>query len=131
MDTVKVYIASFFDTRERLRPIRDQLWKMGHEVLSSWIDEAPRVAAMTEAEFARKTAIKDLAEVKQAELLILDTLEVSPRGGGGREVEYGVALGHFQTKLVFHVGPIRNIFHHLADRHFDSWPEVLDHLRRE
>lgn len=125
---MKIYIASFFDTRERLRPIRDRLWKLGHEVVSSWIDEAPRVEGMTEDEFFRKTAIKDLAEVKQADLLIVDTLDVSPRGGGGREVEYGFALGHFQTKLTYHVGPIRNIFHWLADKHFDTWEDCLAFL---
>ena len=87
---------------------------------------------MTSDEFARKTAMKDLAEIKQADLLILDTTEAfTPESSGGREVEYGYALGHFQTKLVFIVGPKRSAFHALADRHFETWAIALAFLGRK
>lgn len=122
----RIYIASFFDTRQRLRPVRDELWKMGYEVTSTWLDETAKPAGMSIQEFFKKLAIKDVAEIQKADILIVDTFDVTPRGG--REVEYGVALGQFQSKLLFVVGPKRNIFHELADHQFNGWEECLDYL---
>jgi nucleoside 2-deoxyribosyltransferase len=124
---MKIYIASFFDTRERLRPFRDELWKLGHEVVSTWLDEVARPKEMSKQEFNRKLAIKDLAEIKSADLLILDTFDITPRGG--REVEFGFALGQFQSKLLWIVGPNRNVFHELADDFFPSWDNVIGKLK--
>ena len=121
---MKVYLASFFDTRTRIRPYADQIWHKGHEVVSSWLNETAKPELMTKEEFWKKLAIKDLAEVKQADMIIVDTLDVTPRGG--REVEYGFALAHFQTKHAWIVGPVRNVFHELADKRFDSWEECLN-----
>jgi hypothetical protein len=81
---------------------------------------------MSQETFYRKLALKDLAEIKSADLLICDTLDVTPRGG--REVEFGLALGAFQSKLIWVVGPLRNVFHRLADEHFETWDEVLNRL---
>jgi hypothetical protein len=81
---------------------------------------------MTTEEFWKKLAIKDLAEINAADLLILDTQDVTPRGG--REVELGFALGRFQSKNIYLVGPIRNVFHTLVDRWFDDWDNLLSSL---
>lgn len=120
---IKVYIASFFDTRARIRPYADKLWERGHEVVSTWLNEVGRAEGMTTEEFWKKLAVKDLAEVNAADLLILDTADVTPRGG--REVELGFALGRFQSKSVWLVGPVRNIFHTLVDRRFANWDELM------
>jgi hypothetical protein len=120
---VKIYTASFFDTRERIRPFADQLWKRGHNVVSSWLNETSRPEAMSTKEFWRKLAIKDLAEIRAADLLILDTIDVTPRGG--REVEFGFAMAFFQDKLIFRVGPVRNVFHELVDREYDTWEALM------
>ena len=123
---MKIYIASFFDTRERLHGPAATLWKMGHEVVSTWLYEVQKPALMSKEEFWRKLALKDLAEIKAADLLICDTFDVTPRGG--REVEFGFALGGFQGKMVYVVGPVRNVFHTLADKTFESWDECLRHI---
>ena len=123
---MKLYIASFFDTRQRLRPYAEQLWHKGHEIVSSWLNETAKPAHMSKDEFWKKLAIKDLAEIKQADLLIIDTVDITPRGG--REVELGFALAHFQTKSTWLVGPVRNVFHELVDRRFDSWEDVVEAL---
>jgi len=120
---MKVYIASFFDTRNRIRPYADELWKRGHEVVSTWLNETSRPEGMTTDEFWKKLAIKDLAEINAADLLILDTIDVTPRGG--REVELGFALGRFQGKSIYMVGPVRNVFHMLVDRRYDSYEALL------
>ena len=123
---MKIYIASFFDTRERLRPYKDRLWKQGHEVVSSWLDEQAKPGGMDTSTFWKKLAIKDIAEVESADCVILDTLDVTPRGG--REVEFGYALGGHQSKFTYIVGPVRNVFHTLADRQFDDWDALLAYL---
>lgn len=123
---MRIYIAGFFDTRERLRPIRDSLWRLGHEVLSTWLDEVAPAAEMDEETFSRKLAFRDLAEIRSADLLLVDTFDETPRGG--REVEYGFALGRFQGISIWIVGPYRNVFHRLSDRHFKSWDVCLDAL---
>ena len=125
---MKIYIASFFDTREKLRPYRDKLWKMGHEVVSTWLDEIARPPEMTHEEFFKKLAIKDLAEIKSCDLIIVDTSDITPRGG--REVELGCALGQYQSKLFYLVGPKRNIFHELADKQFPTWDGLIEELER-
>jgi len=123
---MKVYCAGFFDSQKRIRAEADKLWAKGHEVVSSWLQEVARPEGMTREEFWKKLAIKDLAEINAADLLILDTFDITPRGG--REVELGFALGRFQTKSIYLVGPVRNVFHTLVDRQFDNWNSLLDDL---
>lgn len=82
------------------------------------------------AVFNRKLAIKDFTEISAADLLIVDTLEPlqtieATSSGGGREVEVGYALGQFQRKEVWRVGPPRNVFHYLVDRAFEDWDACL------
>jgi len=120
---MKIYLAARFETRATLRPVRDSLWEMGHEVMSTWLDEVKRPPSMPESLFWKKLAMKDLAEIKAADLFVLDTHIGSERGG--KEVEFGFALGQFQAKLLYVVGPIRNVFHELCDRRFEDWPAFL------
>lgn len=113
-----VYIAAKFHARIRLRPIRDRLRALGFNVSSHWMEQEE------ESESSIDAARRDLREVRNAELLIIDTLDES--NTGGREVE----LGHFLFKggTIWRVGPIRNVFHHLMEpQHvFESWDEVFD-----
>lgn len=126
---MKIYTAAKFARRVHIRPYRDQLWALGHQVVSTWLDEIAKPAGMDQGTFDRKLAIKDLAEISSADLLILDTWEAAV--SGGREVEFGFALGRYQEKMVWLVGEQRNIFHTLADRHFYCWEDVVDALHPE
>ena len=94
--------------------------------MSSWLDEVARPAHMEHTIFHKKLGMKDLTEISMADLLILETLEDSKTGG--KEVEFGYALGKFQAKEVWIVGPLRNVFHPLADRFFATWEECLAYL---
>ena len=120
---MKVYLAAKFERRHEIRPIRDALWKMGHEVVSTWFDEVARMEDMPIDTFYKKLALKDIAQIESADLFILDTEVPSERGG--KEVEYGYAIGQFQRIMVWIVGPARNVFHQLADRRFNTWTECL------
>lgn len=124
----RIYIAAKFERRVLLRPIRDQLWKLGHEVVSTWLDEVARSPLLTSEEFYRKLALKDFCEISAADLLIIDTEEQSDRGGAN--VEFGFALGLYHKKLCWVVGPPRNVFHQLADRTFPSWDDCIEVLSK-
>ena len=118
---MKIYVAASFTSRERLRPIRDKLWKAGHEVVSSWLDEVTKPAQMTQKEFYKKLALKDLSELKSADLAIIDLFD--PSTSGGRDTELGFALGCFSSKQIYTVGPVSSVFHELVDRQFQTWDE--------
>ncbi len=110
---MRIYLACKFEHRAKLRPVKDELWRLGFEVVSSWIDEVKRPEGMSLDIFHKKLAMKDIAEIKSADLFVLDTEVPSERGG--KEVEMGLALGAFQSKLVYIVGPLSNVFHQLRD----------------
>ena len=99
---------------------------MGHQVLSHWLDEVSKPEGMDEEIWWKKLALRDLVDVYASDLLIVDTLDITPRGG--REVEYGFALSRFQEQQVWVVGPYRNVFHRLADLEFETWEQCLEWL---
>lgn len=120
---MRIYISGSFAARERLRPLRDRLFDLGHDVMASWLDEVAKPEHMDQAVFDRKLAIKDLVEAGGADLLIQDTLTLSTTGGS--YTEWGIGLGRFQRQLLWLVGPIKNVFHHLGDRYFETWDALF------
>jgi len=96
---------------------------MGHDVVSTWLDESVPPPGMPRSTFEKKLGLKDLTESATADLVIVDLLE--PSTTGGRYVEYGLALGRFQRQLVWLVGPLEGVFHYLADASFKTWDECL------
>lgn len=124
---MRVYISASFVAQKRLRPVRDALWAMGHVVTSSWLDETEQPTGMPRESFLRKLGVKDLAEITEADLLINDLAE--PSTSGGRDIEFGVALGRHQRCQVWIVGTPRSPFHMLADRAFDNWEDALTAAR--
>jgi nucleoside 2-deoxyribosyltransferase len=124
---VNIYIAGKWSARERLAERAKEVEALGHKVVSSWLRpdvaiEQGEWASMSSHEQA-SYASRDLDEVDAADLLILDTFDES--NTGGREVEYGYAIG--ANKIVTRVGPTRNGFHHLMEGYQD-WPTLLDAL---
>lgn len=104
--------------------MKDEIWQLGHQVLSTWLDEVAKPEFMNVLDFRIKLAIKDLCEVSAADLLILDSMESS----GGKNFEAGFAFAHHQNKLFWVIGKCSNIFQELADDHFDSWDDCLKYL---
>ena len=125
---MKIYIASRFADRIRLRKIADKLWHMGHEVTNTWLNETTKMPEMTRAEFWSRLARKDLQEIMAANLFIRDVHRISSTGGA--DCEFGFALARHQHCLIWTVGKApRNVFHTLVDKHFDSWDECLKALK--
>jgi len=119
---VKIYVAGTFARRNDLRPYRDRLWAMGHHVTSSWLDEVAKPEGMDHETFFKKLANKDRAEVLASDLVICETGDTLSEG---KNTELGIALGNFQNTLIWIVGERRSVFHELADKHFETWEELL------
>lgn len=114
-----IYIASTFANRERLRPIRDELQRRGHQVHSRWLDEPDDPPSSHAAHIS-------LDDVRKADLLILDTNEHGTKPSqGGRYVELGYTLG-LGRHAIWLIGPRTNVFTYLPRiRHFETWEEAL------
>lgn len=84
---------------------------------------------MTQLQFDRKMAAKDLREIAAADCVILD-LE-NPSKTMGKMVEYGFALA--AHKLIYVVGevPKGGIFMYLSDQLFDSWDQLFKYFEVE
>ena len=121
---MKIYIAGTFEDQKVLREPADKLWSLGHEIVSTWLQEVKKPVEMSSDEFKKKLAIKDIAEVISADLIILD----NRRSSGGKNCEWGLGLGQFQKKVLWLVSEPSNVFHYLADRKFASWEEVYVEL---
>ena len=113
------YLAGKATAKERLRQMRDRVvagvfgladcnsrW-LDHNLIESEVDKA---GLLIEAQ-------NDIDDVAACDAFILDTADESTTGG--REVEFGYALAHDLYTIV--VGPQRNIFHYMADEHYDDW----------
>lgn len=134
-----VYIASFFNTRERLFPYRDKLNSLGFNVISTWLDETnePGVPIDLSESKWKETAYKDIDEISKSHVFILDTLDMTPRGG--RECEHGFAIAYYtslptgfqENTRIYRVGPVRSIFHHLVHKSFESWDDLISYVETE
>ena len=120
---MKIYTAATFAEQERIRSYKEPLFKMGHSVISTWLEEQIKPEGMSEHNFERKMAMKDLQEVSAADCVILDV--ANPSRTAGKMVEYGFALA--KHKLVYVVGelPAHAIFLGLADGVFPDWDSLL------
>jgi len=121
---MNVYIAGKYEARARLIEWRGRIIALGHTVSSTWLDETANREDVS-PEYEKAAALRDIEEICNADLFILDEWNVS--NSGGREVEFGVA--YLRGCDLWIVGPKRNIFHTLADRIFESWPEAVNYLR--
>jgi hypothetical protein len=130
--TLKFYIAGWFGAKDRLKIVRDAIHEAGiGKVVGTWLDEevaAPADPSLAVGygspltpEQARTYALRDIVEIEEADVLIIDTIDVNPRGG--REVEFGLALRAGLALWV--VGPQRNVFHYLAHRVYPTWEELI------
>ena len=119
---MKIYIAGKVTAARRLREERQTLRKLGHDCKSSWMDLAiPYPENFGAAAFDTATeANRDLAEIEECELLIIDTQDMSETGG--REFEMGFAFA--KDKVIYRVGPRRHIFHDNVSAVFENWRQV-------
>jgi nucleoside 2-deoxyribosyltransferase len=127
---IKIYTAATFTEQKRIRENKEKLFQLGHSVTATWLEEQVKPEGMTDEQFRRKMAAKDLQEIASADCFILD-LE-KPSVTMGKMVEAGFALA--KHKLFYVVAPEGtltggHIFLLLADRIFKSWEELFEHFK--
>ncbi len=68
-----------------------------------------------------------MAEVLAANVLIIDTLKSSTKGG--REFEYGYMCGKAgdSSLRMYRIGPVRNVFHRLIPG-YKSWTDFYKRM---
>ena len=121
---LKIYVAGTFSDQADLREQADRLWKMGHEVTGSWLNETKKPDSMPQGLYWKKLAIKDACEIYRADIIIQDNRQSS----GGKNVEWGIAVGQFQHKQLWLVGTPTNVFQELADFQFNDWNHLFEYL---
>lgn len=112
---MKIYLAARFGDKMQMRDVRTRLQDAGHEVTSQWIDvehsddKAHTVTDEDRVRFARMC----IDDVLRADALVTFSCErKDSQIGGGRHVEFGVALSY--DKIIVVVGPKgEHIFHYL------------------
>ena len=118
-DTHKVFLAGSYNAKEALKAVRDRINAIpGFRVQTSWLDE--------DLGSKEETAARNLEEIGDSDVFILDTL--LPPTTGGYHVELGAA---FCTGAVtYRVGPARNLYHTLTMHEVPDWESLYTRLRR-
>lgn len=115
--TTTIYLGGKFSDRAKLRGVRERIHAIeAGLVISSWLDEQVD-------ESSRESGSRDLKEALASDLVIVDTMRPTRRGG--RETELGIALGAKIDAWV--VGPAVSVFHHVVPR-FPTWDAALAEL---
>lgn len=144
---MKVYLASWFSSKDDVSAKAKELKEAGITVTSRWLREKVKGSGqMSEVtpEYLRETAVIDIEDIERASYTVLFT--VDPESGpchrrGGRHFEsgYAYALVKFWPLLWNDVpgprellicGPKENVFHYLPKsvRQFDTWEETKAYL---
>ena len=158
---MKVYIASMFSDKDRVKQRAGELALLGIACTSRWAEEAvPHNTTMKDCkdEYLRETAAVDLDDILVANKVVLTVPEpqllvdapVASSSRGGRHFESGFVYGLIvaqmldggrPTRELIILGKPENVFHMLdgigaafrypAIKHFDTWPEVVEYLKEE
>jgi hypothetical protein len=130
---MKVYLASWFSSKDERNKQAEELRAAGIAVTSRWLEEtAPPNSKLGDFDesFLRATAQMDKEDIQACTVFVLFT--VDPNNGpchrrGGRHWETGYAEG--LGKPITIVGPRENIFHSLPFvAQFDTWEEAKKYL---
>ena len=123
--TRSVYLSARFHRRDELDEYREALEERGVEVTSRWLTDQP--PELTERAW-RELASKDRDDVERADVLVLFA-EAGNAGGGGRHVEFGVALALRKRLIV--VGAVENLFQRLSEVEVvETWNDALRLIER-
>lgn len=124
---MKIYVSGTYNAQKRLRERASELFHLGHKITGSWLQESTKPEVLSEKDWHRQLAVKDLAEVAAADCIILDLDGAS--SSGGRYVEWGFALGRFDMLKITVGENDWGVFNRLADLHFKDWDELLTYFK--
>ncbi len=113
---MRIYIAAPFKHREKAREWASLLAAAGHEITSSWL-----WTMLDDDDYERhwkREAVRDLTDVRRADLLVL--MAVNESGRGGCLMEFAYALGQGIPCVTVGDKPWMQ-FLTLAQEHFDTF----------
>ena len=151
---MKVYIASNFADKDRVKARGEELAAIGIECTSRWaLESAPHNCTITDkpAQYMRETAVYDIEDILASDVVVLTVptpeqlMNLTPHqmSRGGRTFEsglqYGLMLGAYSTRrLLIVMGPKENVFHFLDGTdeaknypvvlNLQTWEEVKSYL---
>jgi len=125
---LKIYVSGTYTDQKRLRDRANALWHLGHTITGTWLHESKQPEVLSEHDWFRGLAVKDLAEVAAADCIILDLDGSSSTGG--RYVEWGFALGRFNMLKITVGNDNHGVFNTLADKHYPNWETLLAEFPR-
>lgn len=132
---MRIYLASRYGRRVEMMEHAAELVRLGHEVVSSWIDGHHETRPDVECDSTYwercAWASEDLHDLDQADTLVAFTEApgTPDASRGGRHAEFGYAAAKRKRLIV--IGPPENIFYDLLGTRFDRWEKYLDILMRE
>lgn len=128
---MKIYIGGAFSARKRIANEAKYLIEAGHIVLSRWFNLDDPLELLPDGGvasiLAEAKATRDVYDILEADIVIIDSLDKSTTGG--YHVELGLALMRSligRPLRVIHIGPYNNIFQNLAREYYASWEELLE-----
>ena len=128
---MKFYIASRVNNKSLVKNIRNQITKLGHQFLSTWIDETNIIPYEKNAKNAKLRAIQCIKDTSKCDVFIL----ISDEEGAGMYTELGVALlAHSINKRpkIYVIGDHLNrsmFFFHSGIKRLKTFEEVLADLK--
>jgi nucleoside 2-deoxyribosyltransferase len=129
---VKIYLAAKFEHKNTMRDVANLLTSRGHEITSRWIrvEHHEDTANTVTDELRVQYAAEDVEDVRRADLLVAFAHPRHEPGiGGGRHVEFGIALERDMPIIV--IGPKgEHIFHWWPGvRHVDDIVDLIELLK--
>lgn len=125
-----VYLAGRFGRRMELLGYAEALRAQGIIVTSSWLKRTAidAISVETDIDFARSCADEDIADINNAQAMILFTdHDTTYPSKGGMHFETGYAYGTEMPMIL--VGPRLNVFHYLAEvTPFAEWSPAFSYL---
>jgi len=152
---LKVYIASNFADKDRVKARGEELAAIGIECTSRWaLETAPHNCKITDvtSDYIRETAVYDIEDILASDVVVLTVptpeqlMNLTPHqmSRGGRTFEsglqYGLMLsgGHSTRRMLIVMGPKENVFHFLDGTdeakyypvvlNLQTWEEVKSYL---
>jgi hypothetical protein len=130
-----IYFAARYSRREQILEYANQVRAAGHEVTCRWLNGQNRIPASrlgdveSYQEDYRQLAQVDWEDIRKAEICIFFTEEAGRASGGGRHVEFGIALQ--SQKECWVIGPKENLFYCLPQAvQMRSWEEAMARLAK-
>lgn len=130
--SMKFYIASRVNNKELVKKYSQKLTDLGHQILSTWIDENSIIPYERHADAAKSRSVQCIKDCSECDVFIL----VSDESGAGMYTELGAALlsNSLNDKpKIYIIGDYLNrsiFFFHPAINKFETIEEVLEDLAK-